>query len=409
MGGFCLTPLGHAQSKSSFTQNDSHKSNLQEYAQTMLTGTLYRRVIKPILFRFPADDVHEFFLRSGDLLGRLPLVRSLLRHSWAYKNDTLTQQLHGITFPNPIGLSAGFDYEANLIEILPSLGFGFHSMGTLTHKSYGGNPPPMLGRLPKSQSLLVNKGFKNLGITKTLTRVRGLRSTIPLGISVGATNQPYENFDDMAEDASLGFQEADVFHNFDYFELNISCPNLINIKNLTTRLDSPEGFRTVLEKLTRLNLQRPVFVKMPSEKSQDDIVVLMGIAAEYAFIKGLIFSNLVKDRSNPSFDAAEVQSAGMGNFSGKPVSKLSNELISHAYSRFGKRFTIIGVGGVFTAEDAYEKIRLGASLIQLITGMVYMGPQQIGVINRGLVRLLKRDGFKNVGEAVGAATSTGHF
>jgi dihydroorotate dehydrogenase len=259
----------------------------------------------------------------------------------------------------------------------------------------------MLGRLPKSRSLLVNKGFKNSGISNILPKMPSKRG-IPCGVSIGATNKPYDNLEAMIEDAFLGFKEADTFQNFDYYELNISCPNLINIQNLPQKIDSPVGFKAILEKLNGLRLSRPVFVKMPLERSLEETKELLEVAVPYSFVKGFIFANLVKNRENPAFDPEEIKNAGKGNFSGKPVSAQSDALISFAYQKYGQRFTIIGVGGIFTAEDAYRKITLGASLVQLITGMIYMGPQSIGEINAGLVKLLHKNGFKNISEAVGA-------
>lgn len=329
-----------------------------------------------------------------------------MRRIWRYDNPILANTVAGMHFPNPVGLSAGFDYDADLVDTTPNLGFGFHTVGTLTKDAYAGNPPPMLGRLPRSRSLLVNKGFKNEGIARVLPRAVRDKRVIPLGISIGATNKPYKTFEAMVENVALGFSEAQRFQDFDYFELNISCPNLLNIKNLPDQVGTPTGFKDVLDALVPLQLARPVFVKMPLERTREEALELMKVADPYPFVTGMIFSNLAKDRTNPSFDPQEISTAGQGNFSGKPTEAGSNELLRDAYQAYGKRYVLIGTGGVFSAEDAYRKILLGASLVQLITGMVYMGPQQIGEINRGLVQLLKRDGFRSIAEAVGSGNQT---
>jgi dihydroorotate dehydrogenase len=366
-----------------------------------LTGLIYRNVVKPVLFKIPADRVHEFFLQSGSVLGKSNIAKSMIHALWAYDDPMLVQTIHDIRFPNPIGLSAGFDYNADLVPLLPSMGFGFNTVGTLTHEAYEGNTPPMLGRLPKSQSLLVNKGFKNKGIRNILPHMRSRGRGAPVGVSIGATNKPYATFDAMLDDIIAGFNEANAFPDFDYFELNISCPNLVNLQNLPDQISSPTGLKSVLERLAHLELQRPVFIKMPLERSFDQTQQLCDTAAPYAFIKGLIFSNLVKDRNNPAFDPEEIKKAGKGNFSGKPTQAQSDELIAFAYRKYKERFTIIGVGGVFTAEDAYRKIKLGASLVQMITGMIYQGPQIIGEINQGIAALLAKDGYHSIAEAVG--------
>lgn len=226
------------------------------------------------------------------------------------------------------------------------------------------------------------------------------------GVSIGATNKSYADFSLMVEDLALGFADAETFDTFDYYELNISCPNLTNIKNLKVQLATPEGLTKALEKLDTLNIARPIFIKMPLERSDEDTLALAKVASAYAMITGLIFSNLAKDRTNPAFDKEEISKAGMGNFSGKPVEERSNELLKVVYRQYRERFILIGVGGVFSAEDAYAKIRSGASLVQMITGMIFRGPQVVGEINKGLAGLLRRDGFTNVRDAVGVDTIT---
>ena len=367
----------------------------------IFTGYIYRNIVKKLLFLFPADSVHDFFLRTGRLIGRSGIAKKILAVLWRYNDPILSQTLYGLHFLNPIGLSAGFDYNADLVRVLPDIGFGFHSIGTLTHEAYGGNAPPMLGRLPKSRSLLVNKGFKNGGVTKVLASVGPTVSEAVRGVSIGATNKVYPDFTAMIEDLVAGFRDAEHFRNFGYYELNISCPNLLNLHNLKEQLASPSGLAKVLQQLSLLDLKRPVFIKMPLERSLEELDLLVETAKPFPFIQGLIFSNLAKDRNNPAFDPVEVQKAGKGNFSGKPVERGSNEALRYVYKKYRDRFMLVGVGGVFTAEDAYMKVRSGASLVQLITGMVYMGPQQIGVINAGLAKLLRKDGYHTVAEAIG--------
>ena len=365
------------------------------------TQFLYIYFLKPILFLFPADSVHTFFLHTGHILGKYSIFKKILKSLWAYADKSLEQNICGLDFKNPIGLSAGFDYDGDLVEILPSIGFGFNTVGTLTYEPYNGNPAPMLERLPKSRALLVNKGFKNNGVKSVLSSFSENQSMAPRGVSIGSTNKPYTDFQEMLHDIEKGFREAENFDNFDYYELNISCPNLLNLQNLKEQLASPTGLRQALEILAGLNLKRPVFIKMPLERTEGEINEMLDVASEYYFISGLIFSNLAKDRTNTAFDQNEIQNAGKGNFSGKPVTEKSNAMLHYVYKTFGKRFILVGVGGVFTAEDAYKKIRLGATLVQMITGMVFMGPQQIGIINKELAELLKRDGYKNISEAIG--------
>lgn len=366
-----------------------------------MIGIIYKKIIKPVLFRFPADDVHNFFLKRGRLLGSLKSSRWLTKKLFFYKNDILNENVCGVSFENPIGLAAGFDYDADLIDILPSIGFGFHTVGTVTNLPYEGNARPMLGRLPKSKSLLVNKGFKSMGIESVLKKINKREKIIPLGISIGSTNRGYKNIEEMSDDIVASYKRVLAENYFDYFELNISCPNLVNVENLKDKFDQPIGLGILLNKLSYLNINRPLFIKMYLEKSIDETLELAEVASLYPFVKGLIFSNLVKDRTNPAFDKVEIETAGRGNFSGKPTQELSNNLISAVYKKYKDRFVIIGVGGIFTGADAYEKIKRGATLVQMITGMIYEGPSVIGKINKELAGLLKKDGYTNIKEAVG--------
>ena len=361
---------------------------------------VYKHVNKPLYFRSDPELVHSKLTESGERLGNHYSTKLLTRLLFCYKNKQLNQNVQGITFKNPIGLAAGFDYEARLTQILPDLGFGFHTVGTITCLPYEGNPTPRLGRLPNSKSLLVNKGFKSHGAKAGIEKLEELSFEIPLGVSIGRTNgNPQVATQEQAVAdvvASFKLSENSNVKN-SYYELNISCPNLTG--NVT--FYPPTHLNQLLDALSKLNIKKPVFIKMPINESKKDTLKMLEVADRYEFIKGIIFGNLQKNRLDPSFDQEEIKKAGKGNFSGKPTWKLSNELIAFSYKHYGKRFAIIGCGGIFTAEDAYTKIKLGASLVQLISGMIFQGPQTISSINQGLVKLLEKDGYKNISEAVG--------
>jgi dihydroorotate dehydrogenase subfamily 2 len=314
------------------------------------------------------------------------------------KPQNLSQTVHGITFESPIGLAAGFDYEARLTQILPALGFGFETVGTITYSAYEGNAPPMLGRLPKSRSLMVNKGFKNLGAQATLRRLSQLTFSIPVGISIGRTNSlslktQTESVEDIINTFTV-FETSPLKHS--YYELNISCPNLYG----DISFYPPKNLEQLLKHVDELKIKRPLFIKMPIEKTNKEIMSMLDVIVKY-HIAGVIFGNLQKNRQDPSLNPDEVAKFDKGAFSGKPTFNRSNELISLAYQYFGEKLTIIGCGGVFSTEDAYKKIKLGASLVQLITGMIYRGPTLISQINDELSYLLESDGFKTLSSARG--------
>jgi len=360
---------------------------------------VYKLFFKPFLFLLSAEWVHDQAMFWGEQIGRVAVARQLIARVLSYKHDALKTTVNGVFFANPIGLSAGYDYVAAFPLILPSIGFGFETIGTISHKSFAGNSKPRLGRLPKSQSLLVNKGFRNPGATAIIKKISKTTFSFPVGISIGRTNN--------AETHSLEKAIVDIvsaFKKFEnstvrssYYELNISCPNLKGALSFYP----PQNLRQVLKAVARLDIQKPLFIKMPIEKSDKEVTAMLKVIASFEFVTGVIFGNLQKDRSDASFDPDEIASAGKGNFSGKPTFRRSNELIRLAYQLHGARFVIIGCGGVFTAEDAYRKIRSGATLIQMITGMIFEGPQRISQINRGLVQYLKQDGYSHISDAVG--------
>lgn len=373
-----------------------------EYRRWIITlsSWFYRYVVKNIFFLLPPEIIHSIMTRSGEAMGTIPFIKAIASWCFSQPFPALTQTVHGISFRSPVGLSAGFDYEARLTQILLSLGFGFQSIGTITNTAYEGNPRPRLGRLPKSRSLMVNKGFKNDGAKAVVKKLRRLSFAIPVGISIGRTNTArittvQEAIDDIVN-AFLQFEQSSVHHA--YYELNISCPNLYG----TVSFYPSTHLEALLKAIDKLHLQRPVFVKMPIEKTDKEFLALLKVIIKHK-IAGIIVGNLQKDKTDPAFDNDEVKRWSVGGFSGKPTERRSNELIALAYKTYGKKLTIIGCGGIFSGEDAYEKIKRGATLVQLITGMIYTGPQLIAQINAELAILLKRDGYTSITQARGNA------
>ena len=363
-------------------------------------GDVYRLLIFPIFRLFDSEDCHNLVLRIGEIIERSHLTIAAFRKMFFVGGNSLKSSVAGIYFENPIGLAAGFDYQAQITNLLPAIGFGFGSIGTVTLGKYDGNPRPRLGRLIKSQSLLVNKGFKSPGMKSILSKLSRHSWTVPVGISIGRTNSAdlRTNEDAVADIvSSFNLAEASTVP-FSYYELNISCPNLIS----GIEFYSPEKLRALLLAVTALNLSKPIFIKMPIDKTDDEVRVMLDIIIEFP-VAGIIIGNLQKDRNHPSLYQDEVAQCQKGSFSGKPCSERSDELIRLAYRTTQGKIVIIGCGGVFTAEDAYRKIRLGASLIQLVTALIYRGPLVPAEICTGLQDLLVRDGFSSVSSAIGVS------
>ena len=365
-----------------------------------LIGFLYRTVAKPILFLFDAEVVHDAAVAFGAHTGNFFVVPALLR----YEHAALRQTIDGIAFENPVGLAAGFDYNGRLAHVMGNVGFGFHTVGTVTALPYKGNDKPRLGRLPRSKALFVNKGFKSSGASAVHDYLASLDlSREIVGVSVGASNiKEIDTVDKAIADYCKTFDQFRDADSVSYFELNISCPN--------TRLEDPfldpAAFMKLARAVSDMRMRQPIWIKMPSELSWEKTRAIMDIALKHG-MRTFIFSNLVKDRNNASLDRRELERfrGFKGNFSGKPVERPANDLLTNAYACYGDEVVLVGCGGIFSARDAYEKIKRGAHLVQLITGMIYQGPQLAAEINEGLVFLAHADGFESVSTARGSAVT----
>ncbi len=347
-----------------------------------LFGSLYKLLLKPVFFLCDPELVHNLMTDLGSFFGMSSMGRSFVRLLFYFEDKSLRKTIDGITFPNPVGLAAGFDYEAKLPFILPEVGFGFMTIGTVTNQAYEGNPFPRLQRFPRSKSLLINKGFKSPGAAQIIRKLTGKTFKIPVGISVGSTNTNFksqvEQIADIIKTFKL-FEKSSLKHS--YYELNISCPNTKGGQPFTTAA----RLRELLLQTDKLHLKKTVYIKMPIDLGEKESLQLLKVAAKHK-IEGVVFGNLTKDKQNPDVDPADKEKwlTAAGNLSGKPTWKRSNSLIALTKKTFGSRFTIIGTGGIFTPQDAQQKLKLGADLVQLITGMVFEGPQLIGEINAEL-------------------------
>lgn len=365
------------------------------------SGITYKRLAKPILFKLKPDDVHNELIRYGSHLQNSRFIRQVLQTSWAFNNeDMLSQTLHGITFRNPVGLSAGFDKNFELARILKTIGFGFMEGGSLTFNKCEGNPRPWFHRLPKTQSLVVYAGLANKGVKAIIKTLKSYPSDtfqdFPLNISVAKTNSKETCTDKEAIADYVGsLEQLKKARLGDMYTLNISCPNTYGGEPFTT----PERLETLLYAVDKLKLEQPLFIKMPSHLAWKEFDELLKVVNKHT-VQGVTISNLAKDRGQAKL-MDPLPDTIRGNLSGKPTWDLSNDLIRKTYQKYGKHFVIIGVGGIFSAEDAYTKIKLGATLVELITGMIFEGPQLIGQINQGLVSLLEKDGYQTISQAIG--------
>lgn len=366
-----------------------------------LTRTGYKKVVKPVLFKQKPDSVHKQMIKMAKFVGAVPGVRSLPK-VWGYQNKTfLEQTVAGVTFRNPVGLSAGMDKAIETPRVMRAVGFGFMTGGSATWGKYKGNDGAWFYRLPNTNSLVVNAGLPSEGTERVLERVnkypKAVFDRFPLVVSVAKTNSREAASDmDAIRDYAVSLALFDSERNVGALEINISCPNTFGGEPFTT----PERLDMLLTAVDALELAKPVFIKMPISADMKVFKKLIDVVAKHD-VAGVTIGNLRKDRENVELKD-DLPKEVKGNLSGEPNREISTKLVHDTYKRYGDKLVIIGVGGIFTAEHAYEKIKAGATLVEMITGVIFEGPQVIGEINTGLVELLKRDGYSNISEAIGA-------
>jgi dihydroorotate dehydrogenase subfamily 2 len=309
----------------------------------------------------------------------------------------LETNVRGVHFKNPIGLGAGFDKDVRLTRIMPSVGFGFMEVGAITHYPYQGNDGYRLARLPADKSLIVYYGLKNYGAEAVSKKLDRLHFEFPVGINIAKTNRADIKGDKSVEDYVATYRM--LASRFAYVTLNVSCPNAQD----GTQFQDPSLLDGLLAAIAKEKKYGPVFLKISSHLTVAEVDAILKVVDKYSFVDGFIVANLAKRREmlNLKSSAELLNKIPQGGISGLPMKQLSTDIVRHIYKATNGKYILIGLGGVFTAEDAYEKIKAGASLVQMVTGLIYGGPVAVKRINKGLVELIKKDGFKNLSEAVG--------
>ena len=354
---------------------------------------LYKQLARRIFFLMDPEKIHNSMIAFGRFLGSNPITRALTGLFFSYSNKCLNQNILGIDFKNPVGLAAGFDKDAQIVGVMKSTGFGFTEIGSVTGEACQGNPGKRLWRLIKSQGLLINYGLNNRGAEEISKRLSNQKFLLPVGTNIAKTNckETVEVKAGIADYVKAYKLLANIGH---YSVINISCPNAFGGEPFT----DPERLESLLVEIKKVPSKKPIFVKIAPDLKEAVVDSIIEISLKHG-VKGFVCTNLTKNRNNQKI--LDKNLPKIGSISGKPIEELSEKMISYVYKKTKGKAVIIGVGGIFSAKDAYRKIRLGASLVQMITGMIFEGPQVISEINQGLVKLLKKDGFKNISEAVG--------
>lgn len=351
-------------------------------------GLFWEKLLRPAMFALDAERAHDLGIKA---------LRSGLARPF-YPNETGSTagplEVFGLKFRNPIGLAAGFDKNGQVFDELSSLGFGFVEVGTVTLRPQVGNEKPRLFRLPKDKALINRLGFNNEGAQVVATRLRNTPRECVLGINIG------KNKDVPNEEAVENYRACfEILHPVaDYVAINVSSPNTPELRELQKREHLNELLSAIQERNRELG-RKPLLVKIAPDLTDQEIESIVDIAIDLE-ISGVIATNTTIARHGLS---SETGSIGGGGLSGKPLNRRSNEVISTIYRHSKGRLPIIGVGGVFTAKDAFEKIAAGASLIQAYTGFIYGGPTFAIDVDNGLARIRETTGFSTLEEAIGSA------
>lgn len=341
---------------------------------------MYKTLIRPILFLFDPEKVHYFTFSLIRFLCKIPLVPFIFRSIYLIEDKRLERNLFGITFKNPVGLAAGFDKNAVLYDELSNFGFGFIEIGTVTPKRQEGNPKKRLFRLKDDQGIINRMGFNNEGLEKAINQLKKNKRKLIIGGNIGKNND--SSPDKYTQDYETCFKGLHPY--VDYFVLNVSCPNVDSHAKLNDKdylIELILAIQTLNKKET---IQKPILLKIAPDLNQnqlDEIIDLMLTTK----IDGIIASNTSISRDHLKTSDQIIQQIGNGGLSGQPIKDKSTQVIQYLSERSNKSFPIIGVGGIHSAEDALEKIKAGADLVQIYTGFIYEGPSLIRRINKALI------------------------
>jgi dihydroorotate dehydrogenase len=342
---------------------------------------VYKLLLKPILFLFQPEKAHHITLFLLKTALSIPLVGWLMRRSFEVNDKRLERKVFGLSFPNPVGLAAGFDKDGKHYEAMSALGFGFIEIGTVTPLGQPGNPQPRLFRLPADEALINRMGFNNEGVDALAERLKKRKqSGVIIGGNIGK-NKATEN-EHAGRDYAICFEA--LFSYVDYFVVNVSSPNTPNLRDLQEKGPLTE----LLTALQHLNKQKPapkpLLLKIAPDLTDGQLDDILDIA-QATQLDGIIATNTTISRSGLSTNEKTLAEIGAGGLSGKPVKSRSTEVIRYLHQKSKGTLTIIGVGGIASPADALEKIAAGAALVQVYSGLVYEGPAMVKRINKAIL------------------------
>jgi len=347
---------------------------------------LYKTFIRPLLFRLDPEKVHHFVSSSLQFVFGIPGMAALARCITSVNDERLEREVFGLKFKNPVGVAAGFDKDARLFGALGNLGFGFVEVGTITPKGQPGNERPRLFRLPADGALINRMGFNNEGMEAAAGRLKKRRKTnVILGVNLGKnTLTPNRQ---AAGDYVRLFER--LFDVADYFVVNVSCPNISDLRELQDK----EVLLDILGSLQKLNMEKPspkpILLKVSPDLNYSQLDEVIELIAETG-IAGVVAVNTTVGRKQLKTPGKRVRTIGRGGLSGKPLQNRALEVVRYLSEKSGRAFPIIGVGGIFTPQDALQMLDAGADLVQVYTGFIYEGPFVARRINRAVLKRMDR-------------------
>ena len=337
---------------------------------------MYKKIFRPILFQFDPELIHKFIC----FILRLPLFTKLLKLTFDFHSPELEREVCGIKFKNPVGLAAGFDKNAEMVNQLNDLGFGYIEIGTVTPRSQPGNDKPRLFRLPKDRALVNRLGFNNSGVEIVRKNLLKLKRKCIVGGNIGK-NKITPNKKAVDDYISSFNQLHDVV---DYFVVNVSSPNTPGLRELQETSALLEILVQLQKQNQSMDIQKPIFLKISPDLNNAQLDDIIEVVLKTK-IAGVIATNTTTGRGNLLSTEEKIKKAGAGGLSGRPIKNISTEIIRYLADKSNNAFTIIGVGGIHSSEDAIEKLNAGASLVQIYTGLIYEGPGLIKRIKKYLI------------------------
>ena len=339
------------------------------------------KLLKNTLFLLPAEKAHTLTMHLLKLSFKIPVIKNIILNLFKVNSKKIEKKLWGITFPNPVGLAAGFDKNANYLDELSCFGFGFIEIGTVTPLPQAGNPKPRLFRLISDEAIINRMGFNNEGVKSVVKQLKNRPKNLIIGGNIGKNkNTPNEK---ASADYITCFDE--LFDYVDYFVINVSSPNTPNLRELQDKKPLTALIKAVQERNKLKKKSKPLLLKIAPDLSDDQLIDILNICDDTQ-LDGLIATNTTLSRNLLKEQPESIKKMGAGGLSGLPLADRSTEVIKFLRSK-NKKIPIIGVGGIGDVSKALEKIDAGANMIQIYSGFVFQGPSLIKKINEALIKI----------------------